>query len=221
MLVDDYDQLYHLLRHASNTCNVDELSTLQGLVSHLFTGGDYLGLARFLAFYGRKYLADGVYSEMVDAGITPTRIVEFGAGLGWLSNSLASCFKIDKTLTIDKRAWIGTDMIADMETRRGLEAVHRQLTEGDVIVMSEFIHCVNNPKEITSLFREWPMVILEYCPSSGAYVESYRKQITRYGATYMGPDTLAEMFRNVPGKVIRCIRNHIVIVTNPIKNMEV
>ncbi|GAJ01343.1 unnamed protein product, partial [marine sediment metagenome] len=72
---EQYDQLYHLLREASNTCEQDELITIGGLVSHLFAGGDYLSLIQYSALYGEKFLLEPTYDSLVEFGMKPKRIV--------------------------------------------------------------------------------------------------------------------------------------------------
>jgi len=194
---EQYDELYHLLRVASNTCDDEELAAIGGLVDHLFAGGNYLSLVRYSALYGEKFLVGLAFDIMKCAHFEPERIVEFGAGLGWLSRGLAVEYGISDTLTVDKRPWGTTDLVADLETEEGRDTVYGKLKLCDVIVMSDFLHCVDNPKEILDTFRGWPLIILEYMPVNVKYLHSYSKQIERYGASPVTRKSLEDM---LPGK---------------------
>ena len=129
--------------------------------------------------------------------MTPARIVEFGAGLGWLSRGLASRFGIPGVMTVDKRPWGGIDILADLETQKGLNMVHARMKDGDVIVMADFLHCVCNPGEILQKFDNWPIVALEYIPSVLVYDESFRTQLARYGTTALTKGSFWEAFHGL------------------------
>ena len=187
----EIDQVYHLLRQISNeaTENKDNEPTaaVYGLAEHLLEGGNYLKLLQYLKFYGENYLVTPTVSAIRSRYSQPQRIVEFGAGLGWLGRGIANSYDHRETLVttlfIDKRQWTLIDLVADLETPEGIARVQAVLKPGDMIVMSDFLHCVNNPSEIINSFSEYPMVILEYLPTSGAMQLSYSRQIGRYGAT--------------------------------------
>jgi len=191
---EDYDELYHCLRHSSNSCTQEEQSTIRGLVNHLLAGGDYLSLIQYSAMYGEKFLVQPVFDIMISRNIIPKRIVEFGAGLGWLSRGLALKYGISNTLTIDKRPWAGINICADLETQKGRSDVLIQMNPGDIIVMSDFLHCVSNPEEIIEDFSHWPIVAIEYSTANVRYNQSYMEQIGRYGAFPRNEQELLKLF---------------------------
>ena len=182
----DIDNLYHLLRELNVEGDQREKAAIFGITSHL-TGkhGDYSGLLRFLAYYGEEYLVEHAHTAIKSARFDVKRIVELGAGYGWLSRGLnllmfGAAFK--NVLTIDKRQWPMIDIVADIESKNGLHRVLDELHPGDLIVMSEFLHCLDNPKETLLPFRRFPMIIVEYS-TTGLYMESYNAQIAKFGCT--------------------------------------
>lgn len=199
----DIDQLYHLLRVASNEprANTDMFAfqdLIFGLSRHLLHGGDYHALIQYLYHYGERYLLNPTVDAIKGTGWEFTRIVELGAGLGWLGRGLSSRFRTNRDLLpavfVDKRQWAMIDIIADIETEPGREKVFGALKEKDLLVMSELLHCLDNPKEVLMPFAGWPMAILEYCPSNLSYRESYSCQILRYGARFIDPGDYEGMF---------------------------
>lgn len=185
MKKEQLDELYHLLRVATNTGYAQQSTEITdaicGLAGHLLAGRDYLRLIQYSRYYGEKYLLDPTYEAIRARGWQPKRFVDLGAGLGWLGRGLAVRFKIAEVLTIDKRPWVTIDVVADLELGSGLRIVNEQLKEGDILVMSDLLHCVENPEGILKAFAGYSMAILEYMPADKAYAASYRKQIKRYG----------------------------------------
>ncbi len=202
---DQIDELYHLLRLASNMKGTglvktglfvhEEVNTIYGIAKHLLAGGDYPALVRFSMYYGERFLLTRVCDELTRAGWKPSRIVELGAGLGWLGRGLATHFGLIPCLYVDKRPWTLIDITADLETKKGIEDVLAVLKDGDLVVMADLLHCLDDPKGIMSHFSKWPMAILEYCPTNMEYVDSYSTQIERYGATPIDSRTFESMFR--------------------------
>lgn len=180
MKKEQVDELYHLLRVASN--DPDWSTVVRGLANHLLAGGDYLGLIQYSRLYGESFLLDEFADAVKNAGWKPSRIVEFGAGLGWLGRGVAARFGYLPCLFIDKRPWPMIDIMADLETENGRSWALGEMREGDLVVASDFIHCVNDSKKVLEPFSKWPMAILEYCPTSDEYRASYSVQIHRYGA---------------------------------------
>lgn len=203
---DQINGLYHLMRVASNMeassigfTRQEEVDTIYGLARHLLAGGDYLALVRFSAYYGKRFLLDPVREAIVQTGWTPLRIVELGAGLGWMGRGVNILFESIPCLFVDKRPWSLTDLVANLETEQGLEMVLSAMKDGDLIVAADLLHCLGDPKGIMSHFSKWPMAILEYCPTSVEYASSYSTQIKRYGATPIEPDDFAGVF---PGRTV-------------------
>lgn len=201
---DQIDELYHLLRVASNLESSgtgltarEEINIMRGLTRHLFAGGDYLALIQFSAYYGTRFLLKPACEAIVKAGWNPRRVVELGAGLGWLGRGVSASLELVPCLFIDKRQWTLIDIIADLETDQGIEEVLTVMKDGDLIVAADLLHCLVDPKGIMSQFSKWPMAVLEYCPTSVEYASSYSMQIKRYGATPIEPDDFAGVF---PGR---------------------
>jgi len=190
----EIDQLYHLLRQASNisedhkintkTCLTpqEQVDVFYGLCRHLLAGGDYSALVKFSQFYGSSYLVEPTFNAIKTVGWQPKRIVEFGAGLGWLARGLSARFGMMPYLLVDKRPWPLIDLVADLETKEGRDLILNALREDDLIVACDLIHCLDDPNEIMDDFSSWPTIILEYYPVNEEFKESYSLQIHRYGA---------------------------------------
>lgn len=189
------DVLYHMLRVVRTNTGLDstELEAVAGISSHILSKqGDYTGLMRFLNYYGTRFTApeateiirsnkfrlDEFEKENID------RIVDIGSGSGWLSIFMANNLEL-KNLRIDKRQWTGIDIVADVETTNGIKRVLDVLTPHDLIIMSEFLHCVEKPVQIVEQFERWPILIIEYMPTVEAWEDSYTKQIKLMGAEAM------------------------------------
>lgn len=207
---EEVDELYHLLRKASNDMSMgtnpdpitgltpaEEGSRILGLTRHLLGGGDYPALVQFLQMYGEKYLIEPVANYVLLWGKRPERIVELGAGLGWLTRGVSRILKVDRTLTIDKRAWSLTDVVLDLETDYGVKKLLALLKEGDFIFMCDFLHCIEDPNQFLTMLNKWNLVVVEYCPQREDYGLSYSAQLSRYGARAFSVD---EMEALAPGR---------------------
>lgn len=241
MYKDQVDELYHLLRLASNMAAVprynnataklihlfkeptsttdeyavnsktgltrdEEIGIFCGLSRHLLAGGDYSALIKYSQYYGTRFLIEPAYKHIVSHLYRrseihkPKRIVELGAGLGWLGRGLAGKFGLLPTLFIDKRPWTFINIVADLETEKGKSLVLSSLQEDDLIVMSDFLHCVDADSldDILIMLAPWNKAILEYYPRNNPeWMDSYIEQITRYGADIFIPDSIEMIFRGV------------------------
>lgn len=200
---EQIDNFYHLLRVVSNSKQADlaltvheNINIFSGLSRHLLGGGDYLALVQFLQFYGVKFLLDPTFERLSKTGWKYDRVVEFGAGLGWLGRGIAAKAGLLPTVFVDKRAWTLTDVIADLETMAGTEQVLELMKPNDLIVMSEFLHCLDAPKRVMEPFGRWPILALEYCPTNPAHRDSYDVQIKRYGARPVDPSEYPQIFHD-------------------------
>lgn len=207
MTKEQLDEFYHLLRVASNTTAVknamdlttgltqgEEQEILYGICRHLLAGGDYAALVGFSQYYGQQFLVNPTYDAIKSTGWEFDRVVEFGAGLQWLGRSLAAKFGCLPALFIDKRPWVLTDIVADLETLKGRKEVLDALKPRDLIVMADFLHCLEDPKEVMSSFSNWPKAILEYCPSDQLHRQSFNNQLARYGGSPIDPGSYIGMF---------------------------
>lgn len=207
MRQDEIDTLYHLLRRASNDSvrkgqslatgltSSEEGEVILGLARHLLAGGDYTALVKFSAFYGAQFLLPKVAIALLDVGWRFSRVVELGAGLGWLGRGLSAKFGCLPTLFVDKRPWSLIDIVADIETPEGRKEVLQQLKPEDLIVASDLLHCLDLPEEVMDAFSGWRAAILEYFPCSEEFGKSYKVQITRYGAKPISHPDLYKVFR--------------------------
>ncbi len=180
-----WDQLYHLLRVVSNSPDEEEHAAAAGITAHLMGGdgeGYYEGLLAYLSHYGKRFLLEPVCKAITVRKLEFNRVVEFGAGTGWLSEGVGKHFMVPY-LQIDKRGWTPNTMVADLETEEGIKSVLEVLKPGDLIVMSDFLHCLGNPDMTMANFPDWNTVVLEYVPFSAAHMRSYKTQLERLGAT--------------------------------------
>ena len=198
------DELYYLLREVSNEGNrrtsTEVTDAIYGLAGHLLAGKDYLRLIQYSRYYGEKFLLKPTHEAILEKGWVPMRFVELGAGLGWLCRGLAAKFRIKDTLTVDKRPWMTIDVLADLELDSGILKVDKHLKDGDIIVMSDFLHCVEDPESILKAFPKYPMAILDYMPTDVRYAKNYREQLKRYGGNPIESGALESMLHRVGRK---------------------
>lgn len=220
MRKDQIDELYYLLRETSNEGHRQQSTeitdAMYGLAGHLLAGRDYLRLVQYSKYYGDKFLLEPTYEAIRRRGWVPERFVDLGAGLGWLGRGLASKFKIASILSVDKRRWAVIDVLADLETPKGIRELQELLKEGDIIVMSDFLHCVENPHEILTAFSEHPMAVLEYSSTNPDYARNYRDQLERYGGDYIDPEELTRMLSDLGRTVdIEDLDPYILVLIDP------
>jgi len=210
---EQLDDLYHLLRVASNTVEKttidlktgftphEEVNILYGLCRHLLVGGDYDALIQFSQYYGMQFLLEPTYEAIKEKGWKPGRVVELGAGLGWLGRGLAAKLGFLPALFVDKRPWVLIDVVADLETNAGREEVLNQMKPGDLVVMSDFLHCVVSPEKILETFSQVPIAALEYLPVDPDYRDSYKTQLKRHGAVSLDYEFVEDMLASLVRKV--------------------
>jgi len=177
------DELYHNLRELYLTSNAFEKEAVAGIVTHLADpAGNYIGLLRFLSYYGKSYILPSVIKLLQTSSHTPkfSRIFELGAGFGWLGRGISNTFGVPVTFC-DKRQWVFIDIVADIETVNGVKRVLDELKDGDLIIMSELLHCLENPRDVLHPFTKWPMLVVEYDPENTSYKKSYNAQIEKFG----------------------------------------
>lgn len=183
------DELYHLLRLASNELGIVGRVVL-GLAHHLSdVEGDYSRLLAFSSYYGNKYLVSPVCKIIKDSygGLEFNRVVELGAGNGWLAEGICRVVwgepTISNCLLVDKRQWrTSKTMLLDLETSDGVSDLLEELRPTDLVVSCDFLHCIDNPASLIGDLETYNMVMLEYIPVNIHHRKSYREQLTRYGA---------------------------------------
>ncbi len=181
------DELYHNLRKLNVIEDVQQKEALAGIASHLTVkGGDYNGLLRFLDYYGEKFILP-VASRFLDSQrVLYSRVVEFGSGFGWLGRGIANSHGQLPMMFVDKRQWVSTDVVADLETTNGRERILGALKPSDLIVMSELLHCLDNPEKVLKPFAKWPMLVVEYHAWNFEYMKSYNEQIAKFDCVPIG-----------------------------------
>lgn len=176
------DNLYHNLQELCVTDDIQQKEAVLGITTHLagYPDGDYSGLLKFLTYYGEKYLLPHAIKVLETNRMKFSRVVDFGSGLGWLGRGIAHYAGDLPTLFVDKREWVLTDVVADLESKRGRDRVLEEMKEGDLIVMCELLHCLDNPEKVLRPFTKWPMLVIEYHPWSAGFMQSYNKQIAKF-----------------------------------------
>ncbi len=217
---DDMDTLYHLLRQISNSDDEELKMSVNGIVTHLFEGPSYKSLVGYSQFYGRRYLIPKVLHAIKtdpSLGLNQPgrfdRIVDIGCGLGWLGRGLSGHFNA-QVLFIDKRDHISLQTMkewrelhfsfevryTDLEIEMGLGFLKSCLKDKDLVVMCDFLHCIDDPSSLLKLLAPWPMIILEYCsPKNYPWLCSFQKQLKRYGATAYHMGQLVTIVHNATG----------------------
>jgi len=209
---DIIDHVYHFLRLLSNEENPEAADAVSGLSSHLLGDGDYPALLRYLKYYGDTYLIDTIYQELDDLEFD--RIIEFGSGLAWLSNGIAARRGMTPVITVDKRPWGCTSVIADLEKHTDRRRIADSISTTDIIVMSEFLHCLEDPMEVMASFTNNYLVIVEYMPLNKQWRASYCDQLVRYNACSMSADFLNMMFGERVSKVVD-IDPYVLLIVRP------
>lgn len=201
---EQLDELYHNLRELCITDDLIQKEAVAGIVSHLTEPkGDYRGLLRFLSYYGEEYILPDAIKLLKASSprlFSFSRVVELGAGFAWLGRGISDAFGQLPTVFIDKRQYVFTDVVADFETIQGSKRVLDVLKEGDLIVMSELLHCLDDPQKTLRPFTKWPMLVVEYMPLSAAYHDSYNTQIQKFDCKPV--ENIGDVF---PGSVIRTV----------------
>lgn len=214
---DYVDELYHQLRLLYLQGTAQEKEAVQGIVSHLTqpnrSQGDYNGLLRFLSWYGESFLLNRVYDAMTACKLKCERIVELGCGFAWLGRGLARLAGGLPTLFVDKRQFTFVDVVADIETKNGTRRVLDEMKPNDLIVMSELLHCLDNPRKTLEPFLRWPVVAVEYLPAIHKYRESYDAQISEFGCTPI-PDA-GDVFGSVKHRLFGFFP-HVIVVAEPL-----
>jgi hypothetical protein len=202
---EQVDQLYHLLRQLSNeaadpSTTVDKLSQLtiseeaaaiKGLINHL-DKSNYPQLLSFSAVYGIKYILPAVAEIIKQNDVQVNRFLDVGCGNGWLGINLSLRFNKSHVL-IDKRRHRFDTIPLNLETPKDMEAFKSMLEDYDVITMCDFLHCVDDPKYILDSIPNNNIVVIEYIPSEESYMDSYKTQLTRYGASSFTHEELCDI----------------------------
>lgn len=210
------DELYHELRKLCVTDDVFQKEAIAGITSHLTQPcGDYTGLLRFLSYYGEEYILPSVVMLLhwPDPPFEFSRVIELGSGFGWLGRGISRAFNQVPVVFIDKRQWALTDIVTDIETENGVERVLEQMQPGDLVVMSELLHCLEDPKKTLTPFRKWPMLVVEYQPVRESFEQSYNAQIKKFGCKPI--DSIRRIFSDA--KVLSNSTNtHCVCIVFPV-----
>lgn len=183
MDTEHLELLYHLLRSVSNEENPKQSEAVLGLANHLLEEGSYEGLLAFLEFHGTNPNLILAVAALLSKH-KPQRLVDIGAGTGWLSRALTQLMGLEKPLCVDKRPWLGVSLLLDLENPENYLKLESKLSPGDCILACNFLHCIENPREFTVHFSSWPMVVIEYWPTIKSHQVSYLRQLYRYGATF-------------------------------------
>ncbi len=202
---EQVDQLYHLLRQLSNeaadpSTTVDKLSQLtvsqeaaaiKGLINHL-DKSNYPQLLSFSTMYGMKYIVPAVAKIIKQNNVQVNRFLDVGCGNGWLGINLSLRFNKSHVL-IDKREHIFGTIPLNFEIPKDMDTFKSMIADYDVITMCDFLHCVDNPKAILDAIPWNNIVVVEYIPSKESYMDSYKSQLARYGASSFTHEELCDI----------------------------
>ena len=185
----DVGEFYHITRKLSNHKRSDVLDeAISGIYKHLMSGPDYDGLLKFLEFYSTSYLADPINNILKNhKWINYDRVYDLGAGRGWLGKCVAEINQ-SELISVDKRDWsltnqYSTDWILNLEDPYSIGKLVGGLDPAnDLVCMSEFLHCINNAKELLEALVPFPLLIVEYIGRTEEHFSSYKKQLARYSA---------------------------------------
>lgn len=183
MKEQELDQLYHLLRVCSNSPDEQERACMWGLCKHLFGGSDYLALVQYAAMYGEKHVLPRAVELLKTLEYIPSRIIDLGAGLGWLGRGLANEFGI-KHVSVDKRGWVLIDHVIDIEHPSGLEKFKELLVPGCLVTMCDVLHCLDKRTimQLGDALSHHDSLVIEYSPRVKSHMESFRLQTCRFGS---------------------------------------
>lgn len=208
---EDIDLLYHLLRKVSNK-GEDWKRPVEGLFSHLMHGPYYNGLLDFEELYGILYLLPKVLkiaeTELGIKGSVINRVVDLGCGRGWLGRGFGMHFKIN-TLLVDKRIEHISPRCntvvrcKDLETPKGLNWLRKALEPEDLVVMCDFLHCLEDPDELLEALPDGQaLIILEYTsPEHYAWLSSFYAQVKRYDAAAFSIERMIRMLKETRRQV--------------------
>jgi len=127
--------------------------------------------------------------------------VEIGSGYGWLSRGLSAMLGLGRPLCVDKRPWPNVDIVLDLEYE-DMKPLVEQLRDGDVIVASEFLHCVTNGSEILNELSSWPVLVLEFDTGSKLFGASFVLQVAKFGGDPVSTSNLTEQFGTRKWRVV-------------------
>lgn len=215
----DLDTLYHVLRKASLS-DKETKKAVDSICTHLCRGPSYQDLDEWLSYYGKKYILPHVLDALANCHVKFSHVIELGAGTGWLGQEIAATYRVDCAL-VDKRypiekmdnVWDRTYSRPDghsttwshldLETDDGLKALTNTLRPGDLLIMSEFLHCLDDPESVVASLVHYPWVVVEYDAADPIYGQSYIEQLAKYGAT-----AYPDLYRNIAvGRSRKLIRN--------------
>lgn len=210
---EDIDQLYHLLRKFSGSDEFRE--PVEDIFTHLFKGPRYCHLLAYSEFYGQRYLLLEVIKFIYEFHLEDKfkRVVDLGCGRGWLGHGIAHHFNAWPVL-VDKRQTVGGNLEeraviyhnVDLETEEGLVFLRSVLQPKDLIVMCDFLHCIENSKQLLEMLASHRIIILEYTsPNDYSRLSSYHRQLKRYGAMAFSSEQLTRIVREATGRAPKAI----------------
>jgi len=191
---DDLDMFYHLLRKF-NGLDRKQREILLGLACHLLDEPDYEALLDWLEYYGKQFIIPQVLPMLEQYKGRFFAVVELGAGKGWFGRAVAKFLKA-RYVSVDKRKEFGPFYCLDLEKDKDLREVRALVRYyyPALVVMSEFLHCIENPEEVLKILGDQSLLILEHT-TEGWAGESFREQLKRYGCNYKYLQVLPEFLK--------------------------
>jgi len=173
---------------------------IKGLGTHLLVGPRYPALYGYLAWYGRSFLQPLIVEALERWPVTDvSRVVDVGGGPHvWFGTAIARAYLgIDRIICVDKRDAPRVDVCADLETAAGRFKLKNSLREGDLLVFSEFWHCIAPTKraELAHALGGFDWIVLEFDTSHPVYGNSYKRQLESFGASPLNSDEMLKIFQ--------------------------
>lgn len=161
------------------------------------TFGDYTGARSYLNELGAKLILPTALSimDILAPPLEFTRVVELGAGFGWMGRGISSYYKLPY-LSVDLSDYAPVDIIADIESPQGQRVITDRLLPLDLIVMSEVIHCLKDPISAMKPFWAWPMVVIEFWPAAISYCPIFNNGEKNYHLGHAPEKTIHDIFPN-------------------------
>lgn len=163
----------------------------------------YPELAKFLEWYGERYLLPKITDLIVESEMTKThvfhQIVEFGPGTGWLIGHLAETFPHADHYAIDKRPELYlqrsnvTHLTWNLEDADQVQILKKNFPfKNALIVANQFLHCIDHPERIVDEFSDQTWLVVEV--DNDPILPHWALQMKQFGASPIGDRDLSKMF---------------------------
>jgi len=197
------DNLYHQLRQLSVGDDSKMKNGILHLTRYLLESESYLDLLHYESAYGSQYLFPTVRTIASCFEPFPHRVVDLGCGLGWLGDMLTASLNLPRPgLFIDKRQWLSSITVYDLEKEGPNRLFKEYVKLTDLVVMSELFHCLDNETQVNLIhcLKPHSFIIVEYGSRYPDYLASYDAQCSLKGCGQMTAGFMNSILESeVPG----------------------